>query len=164
MLLDNYQCSGRTLFAGNCPFGCYNRNKQSVDHIFRKCWNCYRSCCHPETKPIFTLLQFGSGKVVTSHPMRKRSGVNADGHRITGQRQTKVLQLRHASLCVTSVVNSLKVRHAIPLGFLEWYLNDLTPATWKAFLSTEGWPKSPLGNRGELMLSRPAAAVPQRTA
>jgi hypothetical protein len=36
--------------------------------------------------------------------------------------------------------------------------------TVTALVPTKGWLKSPTGNRGELMLSRPAEAVPEKTA
>jgi hypothetical protein len=34
-------------------------------------------------------------------------------------------------------------------------------ATWMALVPTKGWLKSPTGNQGGLMLSRPANAVPK---
>jgi hypothetical protein len=61
--------------------------------------------------------------------MRKRLGVNADGSSGSLDRKNKGLELRHASICVVSVVNSSRVRHAIPITLLTWYLNNLTPAS-----------------------------------
>jgi hypothetical protein len=46
---------------------------------------------------------------------------------------------------------------------VRWYREPLSAATCKAPMQTEGWLKSP-GNRGGLTSSRPAEAVPQKTA
>jgi hypothetical protein len=61
--------------------------------------------------------------------MRKWPEVNVDGSSGSLERETEGLELRHASICVTSVVNSSKVRHAIPITLLKWHLKDLTPAS-----------------------------------
>jgi hypothetical protein len=45
---------------------------------------------------------------------------------------------------------------------VSWCGEFLSSATWKALVPTEGWLKSHAGKHGELMLSSPVEALPQK--
>jgi hypothetical protein len=83
------------------------------------------------------------------------------------------LRLTHLGTLVTGKFTRIWGFHSSPTTSehdwefrlkVSWCGEPLSSATWKAPVPTKGWLKSPTGNRGGLMFSRPAEAVPKKAA
>jgi hypothetical protein len=67
----------------------------------------------------------------------------------------------HEDLGILSFADRIR---ALTVCFNSKLADAGNPATWKTLVPTKGLLKLPTGNRGGLMLSRPAEAVPKKTA